>query len=224
MNVEDLFADLRRKLQSIEDRIRSHPFLDLVEAGRVSRGTLRSFCVQQYYIITSDYRSIAYALHRTADATERSYLATLLGGEQSALEALALFGTALGVDADQAFESVPLPGAFAYTACVCWLCTYASVPELAAAFTFNLDAWGANCRRMAEALVDQYGFAPEQTAFFWLFADAATLVESGRTVVQRGLDRGIPAVAFERAATLLQAYELMYWDALYADARGGENS
>ncbi len=33
-------------------------------------------------------------------------------------------------------------------------------------------------------------------------------------VVQDGLDRGVPSGAIARAARLLQAYELMYWEGI----------
>ena len=39
-------------------------------------------------------------------------------------------------------------------------------------------------------------------------------------VIQGGLDRGVLTTAVREAAELLQAYELMYWDALQAAADG----
>ena len=56
-------------------------------------------------------------------------------------------------------------------------------------------------------------------AFFDLFANPPTTDDTGLAVVQDGLDRGIEPALVERAARLLQGYELMYWDSI-ADATG----
>ncbi len=37
----------------------------------------------------------------------------------------------------------------------------------------------------------------------------------GRYIIQHGLDRGEEPRLVSRAARLLQAYEVMYWDTLY---------
>lgn len=217
MNAQDVLASIRKKLAPVEQKIQQHPFLDAIEQGKVPRSVLETFCIQQFFIITSDYRSLAYALHRAETAVERQFLGTLLNGEQQAMQALERFGKALGVDRNRAFASIPLPGAFAYTACVSWLCAYGTPAELATAFEANLEVWGNNCRRMAEALVEKYGFSPEDISFFWLFAEYSGLNELALAVIQEALDGGVPVYRLERAASLLQAYELMYWDALASE-------
>ncbi len=72
---------------------------------------------------------------------------------------------------------------------------------------------------MSGALKSRYGFKPEAVAFFDLFAQTPTTDDTGLAVVQDGLDRGIEPALVERAARLLQGYELMYWDSI-ADATG----
>jgi hypothetical protein len=56
----------------------------------------------------------------------------------------------------------------------------------------------------------------KEVAFFDLFASPpATFETSALNVIQQGLDGGAEPRLIQRAARLLQAYELMYWDALY---------
>jgi hypothetical protein len=110
--------------------------------------------------------------------------------------------------------SEPVPSAFAYSAFVAWLRLYGSDAEVAAAFTANFAAWGANCGQMGNALKTQYGIEPGAVAFFDLFANLATVDDTALAVIQHGLDGGVPSILLERAARLMQGYELMFWDSM----------
>ncbi len=55
-----------------------------------------------------------------------------------------------------------------------------------------------------------------EVAFFDLFATPPSdFEEKALAVIQQGLDRGDNPNLVGRVVRLLQAYELMYWDALY---------
>jgi hypothetical protein len=61
-----------------------------------------------------------------------------------------------------------------------------------------------------------YGQSSEDVLFFDLFASPAPeFEEDSLRVIQDGLDRGLDPQGVARAARLVQAYELMYWDALH---------
>ena len=105
----------------------------------------------------------------------------------------------------------PLP---AYSAFVAWLALYGSDAELAAAFAVNLSAWGANCGRISAALKAEYHLAADAVAFFDLFANFPSTDDTALAVIQGGLDRGVAPSLIERAARLLQGYELMYRDTM----------
>ncbi len=215
-----LVAEIRAQVRPVDERILNHPYLAHLEAGRVPRDSLKTFAGQQYYIITSDLASFGRLLARHAALPSRSFLVGLIQGEAAALDALFKFAGALGLgQADlEAFD--PLPGGHAYTAFVAWLSFHASDAEVAAAFLVNLPAWGANCGRMSRALRERYGLGPEQVAFFDLFARPDPAFEQAALdVIQAGLDRGVSPARISRAARLLQAYELMFWDAM-AEAAG----
>ena len=62
----------------------------------------------------------------------------------------------------------------------------------------------------------RFSLVPKDRVFFDLFAEADPDFENNSLrVIQDGLDRGIDPRLIARAARLIQAYELQYWDALY---------
>jgi len=209
-----LVEEIRSDLKPLEEKILGHPYLKALEEGRVPLELLKVFAGQQHHIISSDLRSIALILSREGMLPSRHFLMNVLQGEAAALDALHAFAEALGLKASDLEVFEPLPAAHAYCTFVAWLALYGSDAELAGAFLVNLPAWGANCGRMRTALHEKYGLAPPALAFFDLFADMPPFDQEAIAIIQNALDRGIPARLIHRAARMLQAYELMFWDAM----------
>src|SRR5216683_1592957 len=184
-DARELIIKIRTGLKPLEERILRHRYLDALQTGRVAREKLRIFAGQQYHIIASDLRSIALLLSRHGSLASRPYILAVLEGENAAF------------------------GAF-----VAWLALYGSDAELAAAFAVNFTAWGANCGRISAALKAQYRLDAEAVSFFDLFANLPPGDDTALAVIQGGLDRGVASALIERAARLLQGYELMYWDTM----------
>src|SRR5262249_62027871 len=87
---------------------------------------------------------------------------------------------------------------------------------VAAAYLLNFPARGHNCGRHRHILSERFGLGEKEVAFFDLFAAPPTMFETNAlTIMQHGLNHGTDARLMSRAARLLQAYELMYWDTLY---------
>ena len=217
MDVEVLkFVEgVRRELQPLNERILNHPYLQALEAGRIERGQLRIFAGQQSHIIGSDLRSVAQMVARASRARSQAFFLELLEGERAALKALDLFRAAVVAAPGTPVSDDPLPGAFAYCAFVAWLSLYASEAEFVGAFLINLPVWGANCARMAEALRSKYGLSEAEVSFFTLFSAAPTgFEERAATVIAEGSAYGVPAGKIRRAASLLQGYELLFWDTM----------
>lgn len=212
-----LIGDVRAQLKPLEAKLLAHPYLSALEEGRLPREKLRLFAGEQYHIINSDLRSIALLINRHAHLSSRQYLLTALQAEAAARAALLAFArraVEMGEDDLRAYE--PLPGCQAYPAHVAWLALYGSDADFAAAFLVNLPAWGANCARMSAALKVKYGLPVGAVVFFDLFAQPAPDFEANSLrVIQDGLERGVDPRGVVRAARLIQAYELMYWDSLY---------
>jgi hypothetical protein len=207
MDAVGLLAAVRGELGPIERRLADHPYLMAVEAGRVPAASLCAFVGEQRAIITSDRRSFEHLAERFPQTAAESFFREMAAGEMQALRLLERFAAVVGLGVG--YE--PLPGCQAYAAYVAWLALNGSPADVALAFVANLDSWGRSCGRMRDALRPLYG--ADAVAFFDYFAQPPAGFE------QRALElvtAGEQASA-RRAARLLQAYELLYWDTL-ADA------
>jgi thiaminase len=211
-----LLEGIRQDLQPVTEQLLGHPYVKALEEGQIGREKLRLFAGEQYSIIASDLKSVAYLLSRFGSAPSRDFFLGILHGERAAWDALLTFVNALGLSEAQLSEHEPAAGAHAYTCYMAWLAVYASDAEIAAAYLVNFPAWGQNCGRLSRILKERFGMGEKEVAFFDLFASPPTTFEADALkVIQQGLDRGIEPSLIQRAARLLQAYELMYWDTLY---------
>lgn len=176
---------------------------------------LAAFAGAQHLIITSDRRSFAHLAARFPDPPAGDFFLALAAGEGEALSRLSAFASSLGLNDENLRAHEPEPGSHAYTAFVAWLALNGSRSDLALAFLANLAAWGGNCARMAEALRSRYGFRDEAVSFFDFFAaPSPDFEERALAIVDSGLRARDSPEQARRAARLLQAYELLYWDTL----------
>ncbi|MFQ5848216.1 MAG: transcriptional regulator [Candidatus Methylomirabilales bacterium] len=214
-----LVDETRQDLQAVEARIRRHPYLEAVEAGKISRDELRRFAGQQHHIIGSDLRAMALLIAKAQSDDAREFFWRAIQGERAALDALQAFATALALPATTLEATEPIPGAFAYSAYVAWLALFGSCAEFAAAFLLNVEAWGGNCARMGLALRARYQMTDADVAFFNLFSSPPPdFRERALALIQGGLSTGVEPTRIRRAARMLQGYELLYWDTLYQAA------
>jgi pyrroloquinoline quinone (PQQ) biosynthesis protein C len=219
VDAKALLDEMRKELQPVSEQLLQHPYVQALEEGKIGREDLRLFAGEQYGIIASDLKSVAHLVSRFSSAPSRDFFLGILQGERAAWDALLMFAHALGLSEAQLREHEPLPGAHAYTCYMAWLALYASDAEIAAAYLVNFPAWGQNCGRLSRILKEHFGLGEKDLAFFDLFASPpATFEADALSVIQQGLDRGSEPRLIHRAARLLQAYELMYWDTLYRSA------
>ena len=118
----------------------------------MAESSLRVFPGAQFSIISSDRRSFAHLTGRFYEPPAGDFFLSLAAGEGEALSRLRGFAAAVGLGEDELRAYEPAPGAQAYKAFVAWLALNGSRADLALAFLANLDTWGVNCGRMAEAL------------------------------------------------------------------------
>src|SRR6266850_262499 len=216
VDAKALLNEIDKELQPVTEQLLRHPYLQALEERKIERENLRLFAGEQYNTIASDLKSVAYLVSRFGSAPSRDFFLAILQGERVAWDALLTFAHALGLSETQLREHEPLPGAHAYTCYMAWLALYASDAEIAAAYLVNFPAWGQNCGRLSRILKEHFGLGEKEVAFFDLFASPPTTFEADAlSIIQRGLDRGIEPRLIQRAARLLQAYELLYWDTLY---------
>jgi pyrroloquinoline quinone (PQQ) biosynthesis protein C len=211
-----LLEGIRQDLATVTEQLLRHPYVQALEQGQIGREKLRLFAGEQYSIIASDLKSATYLLSRFGSAPSRDFFLGILRGERAAWDALLTFADVLGLSEAQLSEHEPLAGAHAYTCYMAWLALYASDAEIAAAYLVNFPTWGQNCGRLSRILKERFGLGEKEVAFFDLFASPPTTFEADALrVIQQGLDCGIEPSLIQRAARLLQTYELMYWDTLY---------
>jgi TENA/THI-4/PQQC family len=206
-----LVDEVHREGAAVRDALLRHAYVAAVERGDLELAGLRPFAGEQHHIISSDLRSVAQLVARWGG----DFLLGVLDGERAALAALPPFAAALGMSAADLEAYEPAAGAHAYAAYMAWLGSRATPAEVAAAFLVNFQAWGENCRRLSRALIERYGLSRDQVRFLDQFAQPLEGFEANALVViQDGLDQGADPRLVRRAARLLQAYELLYWDTL----------
>jgi hypothetical protein len=204
MDAVGLLALVRAELAPVERSLADHRYLAELEGGRVPPESLRAFAGEQRAIIVSDRKSFEHLAGRFPESPAGGFFRDLAAGEAEALRLLERFAAAVGLGG----EYEPLAGCQAYSAYVAWLALNGSPAEVALAFLANLEVWGRSCARMRDALRPVYG--EDAVAFFEFFAQAPPGFEARALAL---VATGEPALA-RRAARLLQAYELLYWDTL----------
>ena len=219
-DAKTLLEEIQKELQPVTEQLLRHPYVQALEQGKLGQEKLRLFAGEQYNIIASDLKSAAHLVSRFGSMPSRDFFLGILQGERAAFDALLTFAHALRLSEAQLRKHEPLAGAHAYTCYMAWLALYASDAEIAAAYLVNFPAWGENCGRLSRILKERFGLAQTDVVFFDLFASPpATFEANALSVIQQGLDRGTEPRLIQRAARLLQAYELMYWDTLYSASR-----
>jgi hypothetical protein len=190
----------------------------LIASGAAPRETLATLALEQHRVIAADRRSFLHLAQRATTEPETAEFFTLLAqGEALAGERLTVFAEACGVDEGRTAAYDPLTGCQAYPAYVAWLALNAPPTEVVVALTSNFAEWGGYCATIAEALRRHYGFTDEACGFFDFFAEPAPDLEGKATAaVQEGkVDEG----RVRRYGRLLQSYEAMFWDSLWAQAQ-----
>ena len=216
VDAKALVDEIQKELQPVTEQLLHHPYIEALEQGKLGRENLCFFAGEQYTIIGSDLRSAAHLVNRFGGSPSRDFFLGILHGEKAAWDALLTFAFGLGLTAADLHAHEPLAGTHAYTCYMAWLALYASDAEIAAAYLINFAAWGQNCGRLSRILKERFSLDEKEVTFFDLFAfPPATFEASALSVIQEGLDRGTEPRLVQRAARLLQAYELMYWETLY---------
>lgn len=179
------------------------------------RERLAAFAGEQHAIISGDRRSFALLASRFPESPAGGLFLGLAEGEGRALELLCAFAAAVGATEAALRAHEPAPGAQAYPSFMAWLALNGSPADVSLALLANLAAWGANCGGMAEALRARYELDEGAVAFFMFFAPPPPDFEHRLlAVLDDGLAGREPPVRARRAARLLQAYELLFWDTL----------
>lgn len=210
MSVTKLLDQLQADLGPDERASREHRFFD----APPSTGSLRAFAGEQYMILRSGRGTFRHLAWRFVEPPAGHFFLGLSRGKDPALERLLALAGSLGYDQDGLAAYEPSPGCHAYASFVAWLALHGSRAEVALALLANLPAWGESCRRLADLSRGSC-----DTSFLEFFAEPApAFAEQAIAVARQGLAAGDRPERVARAARMLRAYELMFWDTLAADA------
>jgi hypothetical protein len=211
-SARELLNAIREELAPGEDDNRLVP---LIAQGAASREALGALAAEQHRIIPSDWRSFLVLASRCSDPAEGGFFVGLAQGEVLALEKLAQFAAACGLDEQALRDYQPRAGCQAYPSHVAWLALNGEASDVVLALLANFSAWGAYCATVAQALRVHYGFDDEGCAFFDFFATPPPDGdEPALAVVQAALDAGRGSGRAREHGRLLQSYELMFWNTL----------
>jgi hypothetical protein len=207
-----LVKQIRADLAGVEDQIRNVPFLAEVEAGSASVEQIAAVAAEQYSIIRSDWSSFSQMTARFDDPQSRQFFGGIASGEAEALRLLLDFGTSVGLDEQQLAAYEPRPKGQTYPSRVAWIAANGDRTAAGASFLVNFAVFGENMGRLRNALVNVYGFSPDEVGFFSFFAEPIPgFEENAIEVIAAGLRRGACPAEARRQARLLQAYELDFW-------------
>jgi hypothetical protein len=211
-SASELLDSIRRELAPGESENR---FVPLVVEGKADRAAVGALAAEQHRIIAADWRSFLTLAARSTEPASREFFSGLAGGEALALAKLKPLAAACGFDEDAIRDHKPRAGCQAYPAYVSWLALNSDPACAVLTLVANFAAWGGYCGAIAQGLREHYGFDDEACGFFDFFATPVPEVEEqALAAVQAGIDAGVDLSPAMEQGTLLQAYELMFWNTL----------
>lgn len=209
-----LVRQIREDLTAIENEIRGVPFVSGVEAGTVPVEKIAAVVAEEYSIVRSDLNSFNQMAARWDTPGGSSFFGDLAFGETLVLPLLLDFAANVGLSEEDLAAYEPRPKGQTYPSRVAWIASNADRASAAASFLVNFGVFGENMARVRDALLDVYGFTPEQIEFFSFFAEPIPGFEDDALeVITAGLQEGACPRDVRRSARLLQAYELDFWQA-----------
>ncbi|MFJ8673734.1 transcriptional regulator [Streptomyces sp. NPDC093589] len=188
-----------------------------IAAGAAPRSVFATFALEQHQVIAADGMSFRHLARRAdGDPPVAGFFDLLAEGETLAMEQLAAPADACELTEGQIADYAPRPGCQAYPSYAARLALGAEPADVVIALTANFAAWGGYCATLATAMRDHYAFPESARGFFTFFAEPApALDDAARAALQHGLDTGrARSGTAHRYGRLLQAYELMFWNAL----------
>ena len=209
-----LVRQIRTDLQGVENEVRNVPFVSGVEAGTVSVEKIAAVVAEEYSIIHSDLNSFNQMAARWDTPQGSHFFGDLAFGEALSMPLVLDFAANVGLSEADLAAYEPRPKGQTYPSRVAWIASNADRASAAASFLVNFAVFGENMGRVRDALVNVYGFAPEQVEFFTFFAEPIPGFEDDAIeVIATGLREGACPRDVRRSARLLQAYELDFWQA-----------
>jgi hypothetical protein len=209
-----LVSQIRADLTGVENQIRNVQFVTDVKAGTASVEQIAAVVAEEYSIIRSDLNSFTQMAARWDSPQGSHFFGDLAFGEALSQPLVLDFAANVGLTEANLAAYEPRPKGQTYPSRVAWIASNADRASAAASFLVNFGVFGENMARVRDALINVYGFTPEQIEFFTFFAEPIPGFEDDAIeVIAAGLREGACPRDVRRSARLLQAYELDFWQA-----------
>ncbi|MDZ7702875.1 MAG: hypothetical protein U5L04_00130 [Trueperaceae bacterium] len=147
-------------------RLLDHPLWQGLSDGRTSLGQLRTFAVQDAWLIREIHRLDGLAIAKAPDPASADYLIAKLTPKQGALASVQAFGLAIGLEPDQLVDPVPLAGCAALTTQFYYHLVRSSFAEAIACIGASETIFLEICGRIEQPLRDHYGLSDDDIRFF----------------------------------------------------------
>lgn len=209
-----------------ERKLEQHKYIEAAEHGALSIGQLRAFAHEQFSIQRSDAISFAslaghVGFHpltltgtKPPEGNADDLFHFLLGGEIYASSLLLQHAKSLGIETEECLGSYACSAkAQGYPSYWARLALANQRAAGAAACAVNFPAWGRMCGKLADALKDKYEMNEESLAFIQFFASPIENLDAMAAKVMD--DANVSYEELLEPVRLLQAYEVLFWDACY---------
>jgi pyrroloquinoline-quinone synthase len=212
------FADgiLTEDLEPLRQRLLNHPLWAGIEDGTLNRAVLRTFALQDWWLVREAYRLDALAIAAMPDLEMQELLIAKLVPKIGGYNYLFRFGEAVGLSQTD-FENVePLAGCMALTTFFYWMLAYGSPPEKIAAVSASEDIFIQICARVGPALMHNYGMSGEQAEFFTAHDEIGKHVTPIDAILLARYNTPDDYRRVTRAVRLSYEFELMFYDTVLA--------
>jgi pyrroloquinoline-quinone synthase len=207
-----------------------HPLWEALEEGRASLAQVRTFALQDHWLVGHSLQLEALLLAHAPDEAARATLAGKLSGKQVFTVGdgnLLRFGAAIGLSTEDFANVEPLPGCAALTTHFYYALARDGFLGMLTALTVSESVFIAICDRAGPALRRQFGLSEADVAFFTLHdalkdpvdrLEAQLIARLANTPEARALVR--------RAAHRSFGFETLFYDSVHAAdrLRGGSNA
>lgn len=158
-------------LRDKRTRLLEHPLWHGLENRQTSFAHLRTFTLQDAWLIREIHRLDGLAIAKAPDAASADYLINKLTPKQGARKSLQAFGEAIGLTSSQLVHPVPLAGCTALTTQFYYHLARSSFVEAIACIGTSETIFVEICGRIEQPLKENYGLSDETISFFSFHED-----------------------------------------------------
>lgn len=206
-------------LRDKRTQLLEHPLWQGLDSQQTSLGHLRTFTLQDAWLIREVHRLDGLAIAKAPDAYSADYLINKLTPKQGALTSLQAFGTAIGLEPPQLVDPVPLAGCTTLTTQFYYHLARSSFVEAIACIGTSETIFVEICGRIEQPLKDNYGLSDEALTFFSFHENLETPEAKMNVLIERlvteSADPEAARAAVFAAVNLCYDCEQLFYDTVW---------